>query len=635
LNLVFLSIAKFCFDLIYFKKSNPIKKRNMSFFHKLFYRSHTIVLHITSSNGFHLRPAAVFVKEAKKFSCQIEAETRGESVNAKHLNALLSLNLDKGDHFDLICQGKDAQKAIDTLTQVFETLMQDDGEIHTIDKECADYESDTLAGEIIAPGIAMAPLWHYREETILQEGDTHFEKALALSLEALEKLYQKDKNSINSGIHLAQKTLLETVADGCESLEMLETAIARESKLLKGGKMEAKIIDYKDLLVRVKRHMGYMITISYPPTPFILVADDLLPSQIEALPKETVGVILQQTTQTSHSAILLRAAGIPSLILKENLFQTDIPVILDTHSGLLLLHPTDKDREQANRRRETDIQTAQTAHNKRMEPATTVSGEKIKILANVTDIDSAHKAKKEGAEGIGLLRTEFLFTRKRPDFDTQVETYCKVFALFEEITVRTLDAGGDKSLPYIDLPPEGNPFLGIRGIRLIRTHPELIEEQLHAIFKAADGKPVKIMFPMVAAVEEFINAKAFAQNSAQKYACNIDTIQFGIMVEVPSVLFAMKQFNDVVDFYSIGTNDLTQYLFAIERTHPILSFDPHSDILFTALEKIVQEADKPVSLCGELAGDTEAISKLIDIGIKTLSVSPKRIAPTKEAIRHV
>jgi phosphocarrier protein FPr len=607
----------------------------MNLFSNLFSKSYTAVLHITSSNGFHLRPAAVFATTAKTFTSVIEAETRGKSVNAKNLHALLSLNLEQGDHFDLICKGKDAEEALEKLQQTFEALMEDDTPALLHQVETHGYQSAVITAESITPGIAIAPLWHYRETvTNVQEG-ADFKKAVEQSLSALASLYTSRSKELHAEIYLAQKALLESLAQKSDSLEALETAVTEESNLLKGGKMEAKIVDYQDILSRVKYHMGYRVSIPYPNTPFILVADDLLPSQIETLPKEAAGVILQQSTLTSHSAVLLRASGIPSLILHTSLEAGRDQSILDGHSALLVPHPSRTDIQTAEKRRQQDCEAAAYAQEKRFEKAVTTSGKPMNVLANVTDTASSQKARKEGAEGIGLLRTEFLFTRERPTLETQIEAYRSIFSLFEEITVRTLDVGGDKSLPYIDLPLESNPFLGIRGVRLIRTHPEIIEEQLHAIFKAADGKPVKVMFPMIATVEEFIKAKAFAYDTAQKYSCNIDTIRFGIMVEVPSVLFAMKQFNNVVDFYSIGTNDLAQYLFAIERTHPILSFDPRSDMLFAALEKIVQEADKPISLCGELAGDTEAIPKLIEMGIETLSVSPKRIAPTKETIRHV
>lgn len=195
--------------------------------------------------------------------------------------------------------------------------------------------------------------------------------------------------------------------------------------------------------------------------------------------------------------------------------------------------------------------------------------------------------------------------------------------------------GGDKALPYLHIPLEDNPFLGIRGVRLFRTHPEILEEQLHAIFIASQGKKIKIMFPMVSTVEEFTKAKGFAKDMAHKHSIDISHISFGIMIEVPSVLFLIEAFNEVVDFYSIGTNDLTQYLFAVERTHPLLKVDELSPVVFSALETVVNQATKPVSICGELAANTDAINKLINLGLTTLSVSPKSIAQTKEQIRHV
>ncbi|MBT8348932.1 MAG: phosphoenolpyruvate--protein phosphotransferase, partial [Sulfurovum sp.] len=244
-------------------------------------------------------------------------------------------------------------------------------------------------------------------------------------------------------------------------------------------------------------------------------------------------------------------------------------------------------------------------------------------------------AKEEGAEGIGLLRSEFLFKVIKPSFEEQQKAYKEIFDTFDDITVRTLDVGGDKALSYIQIPQENNPFLGIRGVRLFHTHPELLEEQLHAIFLAAGSKPVKIMFPMVSTVEEFTQTKSFAQNVAKKHQLDISHLHFGIMIEVPSVLFLLESFNDVVDFYSIGTNDLTQYLFAIERTHSLLKVDALSPAVFSAIETILNKATKPVSICGELAANKDAIPKLLNLGMETLSVSPKSIAQTKEEIRHV
>jgi len=607
----------------------------MSLFDRFFAKSRSTVLHITSSNGFHLRPAAVFVTEAKKFSCTIEAETRGESVNAKNLNALLSLNLDKGDHFDLICKGRDAEQAMESLIQTFESLMQTEQEVIPASKENHSYEGKCIEGEIIAQGITVAPLWYYREEIIAAKEDTNFKDAVGKSLQSLDIHTEKHKQSVDGDIYMAQRALLETLAKGCESLEVFEAAVVRESDALRGGKMEAKIIDYKDILQRVRQHMGYEIHASYPDQPFILVADDLLPSQVEGLPTHTAGVILQKTSLTSHTAILLRASGIPSLIVRTTTPTPEQTVILDSHTGTLIIQPTKEDFAKAQKYKEADMQAKKIATEKRFERAVTSKGKTVNVLANVTDVTSAKQAKEAGADGIGLLRTEFLFKEEAPDFEAQKNAYRSIFSLFNDVTVRTLDIGGDKALPYIDLPKENNPFLGIRGVRLFKTHPELMETQLHAVFEAAEGKAIKVMFPMVSTVEEFTDARDFAKKVAEKYECDISDIRFGIMVEVPSVLFQIKEFNQVVDFYSIGTNDLNQYLFAIERTHPSLTLDPHSEVLFRAIEHIVKETDRPVSICGELAGDTSAVPRLVTMGLEILSVSPKRIASAKEAVRHV
>jgi phosphocarrier protein FPr len=381
--------------------------------------------------------------------------------------------------------------------------------------------------------------------------------------------------------------------------------------------------------------LGLEIKVVFPQAPFILLCNDLLPSQIDQLLNTNVaGVVIKEGSIHSHTAILLRSAGIPSLIAETEPLIKNKTAILDTHAGVIVQSPTENDLQNAALQLEKDAKEKSIGAQRRFETANTQNGKSIHVLANVSDVNSAVMAKDEGAEGIGLLRSEFLFKDEKPTFEAQHDAYKKIFELFDEITVRTLDVGGDKMLPYIQLPQEQNPFLGIRGVRLFDTHPDLLEEQLHAIFHAAQDRSVKIMFPMVSSVEEFSKSKSFAQNVALKYQIDISHHLFGIMIEVPSVLFMLESFNDTVDFYSIGTNVLTQYLFAIERTHPTLKTDELSPAVFSAIETILAKASKPVSICGELASNKEAITKLVNLGVETFSVSPKRIAQTKEMIRH-
>ena len=610
----------------------------MGLFSLFFSKPHSAKLTVTSGNGFHLRPVAKFVATAKQYQSDIQASFQGKSADAKGVNALLSLSLEQGDTFTVTVKGKDAEKALEALSTLFHTLMQDDVEVSVVEKEETKYESKTIAGDIIASGIAIGPATRYQETQTSRASTLSFEEAFQKSeveLNTLNTLYADNKEKSNADIYLAQKELLSSLKAEVTDLASLEKNIADASSQLRGTKLEAKIVDYKDILQRIKAHLGMTSEVHFPTHPFILMADDLLPSQIEILSHTSVqAVILKETSLNSHTAILLRGAGLPSLIADYTAIEEESQIILDAHAGLIVLEASEKELEAAHKRKIADKEAQHSVFEKRFEAAKTQAGKSIKVLANVTDPDSARTAKEEGAEGIGLLRTEFLFKKEQPAYEKQVEAYKAIFAVFDDVTVRTLDVGGDKALPYITLIQEDNPFLGIRGVRLFNTHPEIIAEQLHAIFSAAQNRAVKIMFPMVSSVEEFMEAKAFAQNVAKEYEIDISNIHFGIMIEVPSVLFLLEDFNKVVDFYSIGTNDLTQYLFAIERTHATLKTNDLSPALFDALALIVSKAEKPVSICGELAANTEAIPKLLDIGLETLSVSARRIAETKKTIRE-
>jgi len=608
----------------------------MQFFKKFFTKPKTIELNITSNNGFHLRPVAQFVSVAKTFSCQVTATHKNRTVDAKGVNSLLSLSLEKGDTFTLLTQGKESDDALLRLHTLFETLMHNDKEVKEIQKETCTYEGHTIGGDIISEGIAIAPVYHYSAKEILHDSNVSFQEALKRSLNELEALYTTDLKNDHADIYLAQKELLDSLKQKSQSLKEFEQIIDKESQQLLGTKLDSKRSDYQDLLQRVKKHLGIEVKVIFPDTSFILIADDLLPSEIDKLSKTVVaGVILKETSINSHTAILLRGAGISSLIADTSLLDEENQVILDTHAAVVVTTPSQNDLEKAEKRLEKDQKQKELASTKRFESAQTKKGKSIKVFANVTDENSAKTAKEDGAEGIGLLRTEFLFKEEKPSFEMQVDSYEKIFDNFDDITVRTLDVGGDKALSYIDLPKEENPFLGIRGIRLFNTHPEIMEEQIHAIFAASKNRPIKIMFPMVSSVEEFNEAKIFAQKIAKKHQIDISNILFGIMIEVPSVLFLIDAFNEVVDFYSIGTNDLTQYLFAIERTHQTLKTDELSPVVFDAIKMISKQASKPVSICGELAANKKAIPKLIALNIETLSVSAKSIAQTKEEIRNV
>lgn len=598
-------------------------------------------LTITSKNGFHLRPIAKFINETKQFESTTTLITTDKEVPATQVPAILALGLEYNDTFQLKTQGKDALQASEHLKNFFQELMRDDKEVQNVEVEEDNYEADTIHGTTICKGIAVGVLVSYFKHTTIfhNEESLTLPEALKQTAKDLDTLYEDNKENEEANIFSAQKTLLES-----DLFQKNFENIDEEIKTLEGTKFQSRIADYRDLKKRIESYMGINIefTLLNEDVDSIVVAKELFPSEVEALSKmPTVkGVILLQGSTTSHVAILLRSFNIPSIIANEKVDPSGeyYESILDASAGQFIDVPTEADYAKAEDKLNSLKANEDRSFQKRFEKTTTQNGKNIKVLANITDVNSAKEAKKQGADGIGLLRTEFLFGEIQPTIEEQTQAYGEIFSCFDEVTVRTLDIGGDKSLPYIDIEKEDNPFLGIRGIRFSLQEQTLFKEQLLAVGLASANVPqttVKIMFPMISTTEEFIQAKTIAQAIYKEHNINIDNIQFGIMLEVPSVIFALKEFDKLVDFYSIGTNDLTQYLFAIERTHPTLTADPTSPLLMNALKQIVTTTTKPVSICGELAGLEEATKELIEMGYKTLSVSSNLIPNLKERIRHV
>ncbi len=620
----------------------------MNFLKSIFQKQKPIetTLTITSSNGFHLRPIAQFANEAKQFTAVVTIISYEEEVSAIQVPKILSLSLEKGESFTLKCIGEDAQKASVHLTKFFTQLMNSDKEIETIVQEEENYEAPALNGMSISFGISIAPLIHYEVTESVSHSDKEpdINDAIKLTKEELLKQYEENKLKEEAQIFLAQKELLssELFEQNFSNIKIFKNTIADEIKKLKDTKFKSRIADYQDLEQKVLAHIGIQSTLKLPSTPYILLAEDLLPSEISKLNNSPIkGVVLKKGTPTSHASILLRSFAIPAVIINSDI-ELSPQAILDTSSGDLILKPTDADIEKAHKKQKVFEEKKAENYKHRFEAATTLRGKNIKILANISNVDSAKEAKELGADGIGLLRSEFLFMEKRPTLEEQTKAYAEIFELFDELTIRTLDVGGDKALPYAQIESEENPFLGIRGIRFSLKEKTLLEEQLLAIFKAVGSvipnnksKTMKIMFPMVSNCNEFIEAKHIGLNIAREHNLDISNIEFGIMLEIPSVIFALKEFDQLVDFYSIGTNDLTQYLFAIERTHPSLQADATSPMVMNALKMIIETTHKPISICGELAGLVDATEELITMGYSTLSVSAKLIPSLKERIRNV
>ncbi|MEE9513954.1 MAG: phosphoenolpyruvate--protein phosphotransferase, partial [Anaerolineales bacterium] len=385
--------------------------------------------------------------------------------------------------------------------------------------------------------------------------------------------------------------------------------------------------------------------------PSIIIARDLTPSDTVRLDKNLVlGFCTAEGGPTSHTAIIAKALDIPAVVGAGS-GVLDVPsgdmVLLDGQKGEIIVDPDEAlHLEFAERKQEHETRSGEELNNA-FDAAVTLDGFEIEVVANVGNLQDAQMALERGAEGIGLLRTEFLYLDRAtaPDEAEQLTAYDQILDLMGErpVVVRTLDVGGDKELPYLDLGQEANPFLGWRAIRMCLDQPDFFKIQLRALLRSSPGHDMRIMFPMIATLEEVRSAKALLNESHDEVcaggAAVADSIQIGIMVEIPSVAVLADQFAKEVDFFSIGTNDLTQYTMAAERTNEKVAHlgDACHPAVLRQIRSILHAAHGEgiwVGLCGELAGDPDAIPILLGLGLDEFSMAPTSVPRAKTIIRR-
>ena len=410
--------------------------------------------------------------------------------------------------------------------------------------------------------------------------------------------------------------------------------------------MAARAADLHDVGQRVLRLLaGTERSVSaLPDTPVILIAEDLAPTDTARLdPRRILGFCTVMGGPTAHTAIIARSLGIPAVVgagpgILEH--PDGATAILDGGAGRLYLEPgaealasARQFQGESRRRHDRDRAT-------RFRPATMTDGHRIRVEANISAASEAAQAVEAGAEGVGLTRTEFLFLdrERAPDEEEQYEAYAAMVRALDglPLVLRTLDIGGDKLVPYVTLPREQNPFLGVRGLRLSLRQPELFVSQLRAIYRASRLGLVRIMLPMVSTVEEVRAARELAERARQEVGA--EPIELGIMIEVPSAVLMAPELAAAADFFSIGTNDLTQYVLAMDRTHPTLA--PHADGLHPAVLRAIDlilraaaPSNRRVAVCGGIAGAPLGALILTGLGVTELSMSLPSIAAVKSALR--
>jgi phosphoenolpyruvate-protein phosphotransferase len=640
---------------------------------------------IQNKTGLHARPAKVLVNLAKQFKSDISLQHGAKRANAKSMVSVLTLGAVSGSDIIVQATGEDEEKAIVELkAAILAGLGDNDSPAEKIPvpvmvdapvkipQVIEAVEPGVIKGVGAAPGIAVGPIFHFQQveydldnvDTFSSDSQIGLAEALTRAKAQLAELHRQmndkklgaeaaifeahmellDDSELTESVQVRVKTGQSTVKAWKATIEEQAAAIAALNDPL----LAARADDLRDVGKRVLRLMLGLSEkgVSLPNTPVVVVARELSPSDTASFdPERVLGFGIVEGGPTSHIAILARALGIPAIVgVDESMLALEekTPVILNGNDGTLTINPASDVLERAKLTQRRWLEYRRFAQEQSALPAITQDGHRVDVTANAGSIGDAAEALRMGADGIGLLRTEFLFLERTtaPTEDEQFSVYNAIAETMKTlpVIVRTLDIGGDKPVPYIQMKPELNPFLGERGIRLCLNRPELFREQLRAILRAAPSGNLRIMFPMVSDIVELRHARALIEELNRELGS--PPVQIGIMVEVPSAALMADVFAPEIDFFSIGTNDLTQYTLAMDRGNSALA-SKHDGLHPAVLRLIAQTIDaahkhgKRADICGELGSDAAAVPILLGLGMDELSVSIPSIPTVKAQVRSL
>lgn len=624
-------------------------------------------LELPNPSGMHARPAARLLALVREVPGTVWVESERERAQARSLVAVLGLGLARGDKLRLVGQAVSA----DQLARIEEEILLglgDDLKAASPEPTAAAPTRPTVAGQLqgvlAAPGVALGEVYLWRRASFdlpqssagLEAERVAWQQARSQAQREIEAL-QRQAPVHQAGIFAAHNEILHDP----ELLQAVETAVqanrpaalawheayeaqAARLEALPNALLAARANDLRDVGERVLRCLlGADNAHRDFPADCIVVAADLNPSDTLQLdPQRVRGLVLAQGGPTSHVAILARSLGVPSLCaVGEACLQlaAGTRVILDADAGLLYTAP-DAAQLQSARERLEALQ-AQRARDREQahKPAATLDGRAIEVAVNIANLEDLQSGLEMGAEGVGLFRTEFYYHElaQEPSPEEQRATYGALAAALgpeRRLIARLLDVGGDKPLSYLNMPEEENPFLGIRGIRLFSRHPDLFRRQIEALLSVSGQCRLAIMVPMVASLSEWRAIRSELDRLAAGHK-----VELGLMIEVPAAALLADQLAPEVDFFSIGTNDLTQYTLAIDRGHPDLAgqVDPLHPAILQLMHWVGAAAarhNKWVGVCGGAAGDPDAIPLLLGMNITELSVSAPAVPAVKAEVRR-
>ena len=633
---------------------------------------------LANAHGLHARPAKVLAQLAKRFEGDIRVrvvDSGQPGVSVKSLSKLLSLGARRGQELELVAEPAIAADALPALLAAIEQGLGEEVEALPLVAEApaqpavetakAPAAGSRVQGVGAAPGIACGPAHVVTERTFDYplRGESYDQErykltqAVATVSADLQVLVQRSDAAIGEIFVTHQEMLADpALTDDVEQrlaqgesaaaawMAVIESA-ASQQEALHDALLAERAADLRDVGRRVLAQLCGVQTQSEPDQPYVLVMSEVGPSDVARLdPARVAGIVTAQGGATAHSAIVARALGIPAVVGAGPgvlLLENGKPLLLDGQRGVVNVAPPAEELQRALAERDVREQRLQAAWANRFDPAVTRDGHAIEVFANIGESSGIDKVVEQGAEGVGLLRTELIFMAhsQAPDVATQEAEYRRVLDGLDgrPLVVRTLDVGGDKPLPYWPIAAEENPFLGVRGVRLTLQRPQVMEDQLRALLRAADQRPLRIMFPMVGQMHEWREARAMVERLRTEIP--VADLQVGIMVEVPSAALLAPQLAREVDFFSIGTNDLTQYTLAIDRGHPSLSAqaDGLHPAVLSLIDMTVRAAHahgKWVGVCGELAADPQAVAVLLGLEVDELSVASRSVAEVKALVRQ-
>jgi multiphosphoryl transfer protein len=649
---------------------------------------------LTHAGGLHARPAARAREAVRGIDARVEVRFGERKAAIESVVGLLGLGAGEGATIELVGMGHEAQKAVDAVAN--ELLREAPGEAGETParqlspapaasvapaaaaaQSVAQAVPGMLMGVCAAPGVAVGKLVRWDDAELvpaeLASGPSAAEsrlldKAVAAVDAELDVSVRtaSQRGAIGeAGIFQMHRVLLEdpTLIDAARDLISLgksagfawREAIRAQIAVL--GKVDDPLLaeraaDLRDLEKRVLRALANTSGAANAaqrelPEEAVLAADEFTPSDLASLDRKRVtALVMARGGATSHAAIIARQAGIPAIVaLGDALHKIEegTQVVVDAGAGTIAYAPTagDIERARAEKQRLAGVREAnrRTSH----EAAATRDGHAVEVAANIATLDDARIAVENGADAVGLLRTELMFIHRQaaPSVDEHRQSYQAIAEALAGRTaiIRTLDVGADKEVDYLTLPPEPNPALGLRGIRLAQVRPDLLDDQLRGLLAVEPMGAVRILLPMVTDVGELVRLRERIDTFARE-AGRTGRIEVGVMIEVPSAALLADQLARHADFLSIGTNDLTQYTLAMDRCQPDLA--AQADGLHPAVLRLISVAvegaskhGKWVGVCGALAGDPLAMPLLVGLGVTELSVDPVSVPSIKARVRKL